>query len=131
MHHQQLLHLDFFSNVFVIYYHGLTHDGGEAESEAKGQSYLAGHAAPALWLSEEDDGAEEGHNQGEEQREAQQDVIGFDQRRVDVHDEDNLEKSKKASDTSAPSHLKEESFVVAAAHFSPRQQRLLTLQRQR
>lgn len=55
-----------------------------------------------LRLSEEDDGAEEGHDQGQEQREAQQDVIGFDQRRADVHDKNNLEREKKAPDPSAP-----------------------------
>lgn len=46
-----------------------THDRGEAESEAQSQGHLAGHAAPVLRLSKEDDGAEEGHHQRKEQRE--------------------------------------------------------------
>lgn len=32
-----------------------THDRGKAESKAQSQGYLAGHAAPVLRLSEEDD----------------------------------------------------------------------------
>lgn len=58
----------------------LTHDRGEAERKAQRERHLTGHAAPVLRLSKEDDGAEEGHHQGEEQREAQQSIIGFDQR---------------------------------------------------
>lgn len=69
-----------------------THDGGKAESEAQSQGYLAGHAAPVLRLSEEDDGAEEGHHQREEQRETQQSVVGLRQRGADVHDKHYLEK---------------------------------------
>lgn len=71
-----------------------THERGKAESKAQSQTYLAGHAAPVLRLSEEDDGAEEGHHQREEQREAQKRIIGFHQRGVDVHNKHHLGKKK-------------------------------------
>lgn len=67
-----------------------THDRGKAESKAQSQGYLAGHAAPVLRLSKEDDGAEEGHQQWEEQRETQQSIIGFHQRGANVHNKHHL-----------------------------------------
>lgn len=73
----------------------LTHDGGEAESKAQSQAYLAGHAAPVLRLSEEDDGAEEGHHQREEQRETQQSIIGFHQRGAEVQNKHHLEREEQ------------------------------------
>lgn len=82
-----------------------THDGGKAESEAQSQGYLAGHAAPVLRLSEEDDGAEEGHHQREEQRETQQRIVGFRQRSADVHNKHHLEKAEKK-------HTKNHSYIL-------------------
>lgn len=74
----------------------LTHDGRKTESEAQGQGHLAGHAAPVLGLSEEDDGAEEGHHQREEQRESQQGIIGFHQRSAKVQNKHHLGNKNKA-----------------------------------
>lgn len=76
----------------------LTHDGRKAESEAQGQGHLAGHAAPVLGLSEEDDGAEEGHHQREEQRESQQRIVGFHQRSAEVQNEHHLGNENEAGD---------------------------------
>lgn len=78
-------HITYFSSV-------PTHDGGEAESKAQSQGHLAGHAAPFLRLSKEDDGAKEGYHQWNEQCETQQSIIGFHQRGANVHHKHHLDK---------------------------------------
>lgn len=76
-----------------------THDGGQGDGEAQSQAHLAGHAVPLLRLTEEDDRREEGHDQREDEREAQQSVIGLHHRSVDVEEKHHLEKTSNITDT--------------------------------